>query len=215
MLKIYGSDLSYPANKVRFVANALGLKYEYIRVNLREGEHLKPEFLAINPVGKIPAIDDDGFRMMESNAIIKYLADKNNSPLYPRDIKQRAIIDMWIDFSSMHVGGASSKVVYNRLFAAMRGIPVDENSLKEGLQWLDRFLPVVDGQLKNNAFLCGAQMTIADLNLLAILDPSEAAQIDLSKYASLTKWRNGLRAQSFYTQVHKEYGESLKQAVKK
>ena len=79
MLKIYGADLSGPANKVRFVANYLGLKYDYVVVKLREGEHQKPEFLKINPIGKIPAIEDDGFTLFESNAICRYLADKNNS----------------------------------------------------------------------------------------------------------------------------------------
>src|SRR3989338_8931270 len=140
MLKIYGSDLSSPANKVRFVANHLGIKYEYIKVNLRAGEHLKPEFLKVNPVGKVPAIDDGGFCLFESSAIIRYLADKNNSAVYPKELKARAVVDEWMDFGSMHVGAALSKVTYNRLFAPMRGTPVDENSIKEGLGFLERFL---------------------------------------------------------------------------
>ena len=81
MLKIYGADLSSPANKVRFAANALGLEYEYIQVKLRDGEHKKSEFLKINPVGKIPVIDDDGFVLFESGAIAKYLCVKHNSAL--------------------------------------------------------------------------------------------------------------------------------------
>ena len=131
MLKIYGSDLSSPVNKVRFVANYLGLKYDYIIVKLREGEQNKPEFLRINPVGKIPAIDDDGFCLFESNAICRYLADKNQSAIYPKELKERANVDQWLDFGSMHVGAAVSKVVYNRIFAPMRKIEVDERSIKE------------------------------------------------------------------------------------
>ena len=212
MLKIYGSDLSAPCNKVRFAANALGLKYEYIRVNLREGEHQKPEFLKLNPVGKIPVIDDDGFYLFESNAIIRYLCEKNNSPFYPKGLKERAIVEQWLDFGSMHVGVALSKVVYNRVFAPIRKIAVDENSIKEGLSFLDRFLPVVDNQLGKNPYLAGKILTIADFNLLALLDPSEIADIDLSKYKNLTAWRGKLKQEKFYAQCHKEYGESLKQA---
>src|SRR3989338_9449165 len=166
MLKVYGSDLSAPSNKVRFAANALGLKYEFVFVNLREKEQLKPEFLKINPIGKIPAIDDDGFFLSESAAIMRYLADKQNSDLYPKALKERAIVDEWIDFTGFHIGGAMSKVIYNRLFAPRRGLPVDENSIKEGLGFLDRFLPVVDGQLAKNKFLTGAKITLADINLL-------------------------------------------------
>ena len=210
MLTIYGSDLSAPANKVRFAANAIGIKYEYKRIDLRAGEHLKPEFLAVNPVGKVPAIDYDGFKMFESNAIIRYLADKHNSPLYPKDVKERAVVEMWLDFGSMHVGAALSKVIYNRLFAPLRDIPVDEASLKEGLKFLGRFLPVVDGQLAKNKYITGATFTLADINLLALFDPCELAGIDLSAYPNITRWCNALRKEKFYTDCHQEYGASIK-----
>lgn len=215
MLKIYGSDLSSPANKVRFVANALNLPYEYVRVNLRAGEHMKPEYKQVHPANKIPAIDDDGFVLFESNAIIRYLADKCASPLYPKDLKARAVVEQWIDFGSMHVGAAASKVVYNRIFAPIRGIPIDESSLKEGLSFLARFLPVVDEQLGRSKYLAGDQMTLADINLLALLDPAEIANIDLAPYKNITVWRNSLRTKEFYTKCHKEYGEALKQSAAK
>ncbi len=210
MLKIYGSDLSSPSNKVRFVANFLGLKYEYSKVNLRAGEQSKPEFLKINPVGKIPAIDDSGFFLFESSAIIRYLADKNKSAIYPKELKERAVVDEWMDFGSMHVGMAVSKVTYNRLFAPMRGTPVDENSIKEGLGFLERFLPVVDGQLAKGEYLTGAALTLADFNMLAVLDPAEASQIDLSKYKNILRWRQALQKELFYTQCHKNYEDGLK-----
>jgi glutathione S-transferase len=196
---------------VRFTANALGFPHEYIKVNLREGEHRKPEFLKLNPVGKIPVIDDDGFVLFESNAIIKYLADKNNSPLYPKGLKERATIDKWIEFSSHHVGLATSKVVYNRFFAPRIGTPVDETSLKEGLAWIERFYPVIDQQIGANQYLVFNQFSLADVNLLAILDPAEIANIDLSKFHNITRWRENLKKQDFYTKCHKEFAEMLKQ----
>jgi glutathione S-transferase len=212
MLKIYGADLSSPANKVRFVANHLGLKYDYIVVKLREGEHQKSEFLKINPIGKIPAIDDDGFTMFESNAICRYLADKANSPIYPKALKERAAVEEWLDFGSMHVTMAVSKVVYNRVFAPLRKADVDERSIKEGLEFLARFLPIVDNQLSKNKHVLGDQITLADFNILAGLDPVEAAAIDITPYKNIVRWRNELKKQEFYTKCHKEYGESLKQA---
>src|SRR3989338_5290751 len=95
MLKIYGANLSGPSNKVRMVANYLGLEYEYLQVKIREGENKKEWFLKLNPIGKIPVIDDDGFCLFESNAIVKYLATKNRSSAYPQELKQRAIVDQW------------------------------------------------------------------------------------------------------------------------
>ena len=110
MLTIYGADLSSPSNKIRFVANILSLDYTYRPVKLRDGENRQDWYLKLNPTGKIPVIDDNGFVLFESNAICKYLLEKNNSALYPKDLKQRAIVDQWADFVSMHVSMALSKV---------------------------------------------------------------------------------------------------------
>ncbi len=210
MLTIYGSDLSSPANKVRFVANYLGLKYEYKKIDLGAGEQRKPEVLKLNPVGKVPFIDDDGFVLAESGAIIKYLADKVGSSLYPKGLKERALVDQEIDFITLHVNAALQKIVYNRVFAPRRKIAVDERSLEEGLNFLGRFLPIVEAQLAKSAYLAGNSLTLADMTLLSGLDPCEVANIDLSAYPKIRAWRENLRKQDFYTKCYKAYGESLK-----
>ncbi len=218
MLKIYGSDLSGPSNKVRFVANFLNLKYDYQRINLRAGEHKLPEFLKFSPAGKVPAIDDDGFTLFESGAIAKYLADKNTSDLYPKDSQRRAVVNAWTDYASFHVGIPTARVMYNRVFAPLRGIMPDENAIKSGLQDLDLSLPVIENQLSKNKFLSGDKITLADMTLLAILDPVEAAGIDISKYQKLNAWRTNLAKQDFYTKCHKSYLDALnnfKQNLKK
>ena len=163
MLTIYGADLSSPSNKVRFVANALGLNYTYRPVKLREGENRQEWFLKVNPFGKIPAIDDDGFMLFESNAICKYLLNKKNSPLFPQELKVRALVDQWVDFGSMHVGLAMSKVFYNRVLAPVIKVPVDEQSLKDGLVFLDRFLPVINNQLDKNKFTSSLQSALTQV----------------------------------------------------
>lgn len=215
MLTIYGADLSSPANKVRFVANALQCPYEYRVIKLREGEHKQPWYLAINPVGKIPAISDGDFSLFESGAIIRYLCDKNNSPLYPKDLKQRAIVDQWTDFSNFHIMINVSKIVFNRVFAQRFNMPVSQDSLQDGLKFLDQNLPVIENRLNQCRFLAGDSMTIADITLLAALDPAEVAQIDLSKWPKTVALRNYLKSQAFYTQCFKNYGEGLETPVAK
>ena len=207
MLKIYGANLSAPANKVRMAANALGLPYEYIPVSIRSGENRTKEYLKMHPAGKVPVIDDDGFILFESDAIIQYLADKQESSLYPKDTKRRALVDQWMDFSAIHVGGAMGKVVFNRIFAPLIKTPVDERSLADGLKFLDSFLPVVDRQLSRNPYLAGDEFSLADIALLAVLDPSEVAGIGLSSYQCLVKWRAELMKKDFYTQCHASYGD--------
>jgi len=209
MLTIYGADLSAPANKVRMVANALGLKYAYKRVSLRDGEHKTPEYQKLHPASKVPVIDDDGFVLFESGAIIRYLADKAGSELYPTRPQERAIVEQWIDFGTIHIGGAFSKVIFNRVFAPRINVPVDENSLSDGLKFLGRFLPVIEEHLCRYRYLAGERMTLADINLVALMDPAEIAGIDLSPYPSIVQWREALKKQDFYTKCHRQYGESL------
>ena len=210
MLTIYGSDLSGPAIKCRLTASILGIDYKWQLVNLREGEQKKEWFLNINPVGKVPAIDDGGFHLFESNAICKYLCDKANSPLYPKDVKKRAIIEQWIDYSCFHIGANFIPVVYNRLFAAMRGLPVNEKAITDGLDNLKLYFPVIENQLTKHQYIASQEISLADIILLALLEPAEMAKIDLSAYPKVSAWRTDLKKQKFYTSCYKEYGEMLK-----
>src|SRR5476649_1706755 len=203
MLTVYGFDFSSTANKVRFAANAMGLQYEYRRVNLFAGEQKTPEFQKLNPIGRVPAIDDDGFKVFESAAIIRYLADKNNSSLYPKDLQKRTIIDQWIDFANLHVATALARVTFNRVMYKMLNAEKDERSLADGVKFLGQFLPLIEKQLKENKYLAGGEMTLADINLLAVLDPVELSSVDLSAYPSIVNWRKNLKTQSFYTKCHK------------
>jgi len=210
MLIIYGADLSSPSNKVRFVAHYIGSEYEYVRKKIKDGETRKAEYLKMHPAGKIPVIDDEGFILFESNAICKYLCEKSGSDLYPQDLKQRAIVDQWMDFVSMHVGSAINKVVFNRVFAPVIPVEVDERSMQDGLNFLNRFLPVVDNQLKDHPYMAGERLSLADINLLATVDPVEIAQIDLSPYPHLLQRRKELQQEDFYTRCHTAYGEKYK-----
>jgi len=209
MLKIYGIGLSSPVNKVRFVANALELSYEFVNVNIMAGETQTESYLKMHPAGKIPVIDDDGFILFESTAIAKYLIAKNNSDLYPSELKAIAIEDQWIDFGSSHIATAMGRVAFNRVLAPIINAPVDQQSLKDGLSFLDRFLPIVDTQLSQKKFLTGEKMSLADINLLSALDPAEAGEVDLSGYKNLKKWRENLMSQEFYTKCHKSYTDAL------
>ena len=210
MLTIYGSDLSGPAIKVRLTASLLGINYKWQVINLREGEQKQEWFLKINPVGKIPALDDDGFHLFESNAICRYLCDKFNSPLYPEDIKERAIVEQWISFVSAHIGSNFMTIVYNRVFAPRMNRPVNDKAVSEALELLKQYFPVIEKELCQHQYIASGKLSLADIVLLSNLEPAEMAQIDLSVYPKLTAWRNGLKNQPFYTSCYKEYGEMLK-----
>lgn len=209
MLKIYGMPVSNNVNKVRYTANAVGLEYELIPVNLMEGEQRSEEFLKLNPVGKVPVLQDEDITLFESMAIARYLANKTSSKLYPQDLKQRAVVDQWIDFCNIHVQGMLTRVLFNRLIAPMVGAEVDENSLNFGLKMLGQYFPVLDNQLGISSYLTGEDLTLADINLVAILDPAQAAGVDMSGYQNLNNWFNNIKQQNFYQKCHADYNEVL------
>jgi len=178
-MKIYGSDLSFPANKARMAAYAVGIDFDYIQVNLKAGDQRVDTFLDMNPIGKIPVLDDDGFYVFESNAIARYLGKKVNSPLFPSDLQASTTIDQWMEFISHHIGNALGKVLFNTHFYSFMGVEKDERSLSDGRAWLEKYCPVLDSQLKENEFLTGPTMTMADICMLATCDPFQVIDIDM------------------------------------
>lgn len=210
MLKIYGHFLSMPSNKVRLCASYLGLPFEYVHVDLQSGENGKPEYLAINPAGRVPAIDDGGFTLNQSDAICKYLcALSGPSPFYPADIKEQAVVNQWIDLCTQHVQQAMGRLFFNRVVVKFLGEDPDEMSIKTGENMLARDLPMIEARLADNAFLCGENFTLADIALGAAIEPSEMAGVDLSPYPAIVKWRKRLMGQEFYQRVHAHFGAEM------
>ncbi|MBP9855487.1 MAG: glutathione S-transferase family protein [Candidatus Omnitrophica bacterium] len=213
MIKLYGVGFSNNISKVRYCLNYLNLQYDIVQTNPMAGETKTPEYQSISPTGKIPAIDVDGFKLFESNTINRYLATINNSPIYPQDVKKRAIIDAWTDYTSIHVAHAMGRVLYNRSFAPAFGQKVDEESIRVGLEFLDKYFPILEKQLSQNPYIAGKEFSLADINLLAVLDPSELAKVSLEKYPAIKKWQAGLQAQPFYQKCYKNYTQFVQDAL--
>ena len=213
MIKLYGIPVSNNIAKVRYVLNYLGLEYEMVPTSPMDGSNQTEEYLQISPTGKIPGIDIDGFKLFESSAIIRYLATIHQSDLYPTDPKQRAIVDAWSDYGSIHVAQAQGRVTFNRVLAPTMGMPVDESSLQTGLEFLNKYFPIIDRQLSKTKYLAGDSLTLADINLLAIMDPFEISQISLEGYDNIKKWRSDLISQDFYQKCYPDFTEFLQKAM--
>lgn len=205
-MKLYGHNFSFNSNKIRFVANALGITYDFQVIDLAAGEQRQEWFLKINPIGKIPVLVDGDYSLAESNAIVRYLAEKSNSPFYPSDLKKRSTVNQWMDFGSIHMGTAAmGKILFNTFVYKMVNMPKDENSLQEGRTFLGKYLQIIDAQLKQGQYICGNEITLADFNILSVLDPCESVGFDLSPYPNVVAWRTKLQAKDFYKKVFTSY----------
>ena len=207
MLNVYGHFFPMPSNKVRLCVSYLELPHEYHHVDLTKGEQQSSEFLKINPMARVPAIENDGFILDQSDAICKYLcAISDLSGFYPEDIHGQAKVNQWIDFSSQHVLHAMGRLFFNLVVTGRLGGDIDEMSVKTGRRMHARDLPHVETQLSENAYLTGDRLTLADITLIAALEPAEMVKTDLSVYPALTKWRKGIMDRNFYKRVHNHFG---------
>ena len=193
MIKLYDSATNSNSRKIHAIARDCDVTLEMMPVDLMQGDGQKPEFLSINPNGKIPAMVDDGLKLFESNAIMCYIAAKHQSPLLPKDASGRAQVDQWLFWQTAHLSAATGKVAWERLYKKYRNLgEPDQARVEEGLAELDRYLTVLDGVLAKSPYVCGSSLTVADYAICSTLAkaPRERLQIEneILKHPHVKKW---------------------------
>jgi glutathione S-transferase len=183
-LRIYGIARTR-AFRALWIAKELGLDYEHIPVEIGQAGARQPEYLAINPNGRLPAIDDGGFALWESLAITLYLAKKHGTGrLYPATLEGEAKAWQWSLWSVQEV----DRGVNIWSLHAVRLPPADRDPqrLAEALKVLEAPFRVLDGALADRPYLLGDDFTVADLNVSAVI--SRAIDMDLSGTPRLGDW---------------------------
>ncbi len=185
-MKFYGHSYSNASRRAQMFCEEAGIPYTFITVELMKGEQYQPEYLALNPNAKVPTIDDDGFVLWESQAIMRYLADKHKaSQWYPAEPRARAVVDQWCDWNHTRLGPEAGKIMFNTHFAGDQGNP---QAIEDAKKWLVKILPVLEGVLSRQAYICGDHPTLADLAAVTNLAYLEMCQYDLSAYPAVTQW---------------------------
>jgi len=181
-LRIYGIARTR-AFRVLWMAEDLGLDYDHIPIEIGPAGARKPEYLAINPNGRLPAIDEAGFTLWESLAITLYLAKKHGR-FYPTTLESEARAWQWSLWAVQEV----DRGVNIWSLHAMRLPPSDRDPqrLAEALKVLTPPFKVLDGTLASRSHLLGEDFTVADLNVAAVI--SRAIDMDLSATPHLAQW---------------------------
>ena len=176
------------SRKVCAAAKYLGSKLEYVRVSLPDGEQRKPEFLAINPNGKVPVLVDGKASIWESRAIMCYLAEKAGSDFWPRD--ERAVdVIRWLCWDTAHFSRYTGTLVFENVIKPALGIgEPDAAAVKEALGHFRQFAAVLDGHLAGRKFIVGEQPSVVDFAVGGFLPDAEAAQIPLAEYPEVVRW---------------------------
>jgi glutathione S-transferase len=182
-MKIYGDVGSGNCLKVKYTADRLGLPYTWVPVDIMKAETRTPEFLQLFPLGRIPAVQfDDGRRLAESNAIIRYLA--HGSPLLPEDPFAQAKVDEWLFWEQYSHEPYIATTRYHIVYL--------KRSLNQREAWRvergEAALDLMDRELATRSWLAGQTMTVADIALLAYTRLAHEGGFDLASRPHLRAW---------------------------
>ncbi len=199
MIRLWGRTNSLNVQKVLWTLAELGLAYDRSDAGLAFGVVGTPEYLAMNPNGLVPTIEVDGFRLWESNAIVRYLAAKYGSGwLYPEALEERAGAERWMDWQQTTLYPPLVPVFLNlvRFSPEKRDMAAVTANAAE----FERRLAIVDRQLAANDYMNGTRFSMADIPIgvtvsrWSRLPLERQSRLNVERWLNLLKERPGFKA---------------------
>jgi glutathione S-transferase len=190
-MRLYYHPLSSNSRRVVMTAIHLNVTLECVVVDLLRGEHRAADYLRLNPNGKVPLLDDDGFVLWESHAIMQYLADRSpRQTIYPEDIRARADVNRWLFWSAYHFTPAVGMISRERVSQRMVGGPgaPDPIEIERGEALLTAAARVLDAHLADKQWIAHDKLTLADLAIAAPLMHTAVAQLPVTRFDNLQAW---------------------------
>lgn len=219
-LKLYYFPVSQPSRSVLLLLKEAGLEYEGTVINLMKGEQKQAEFLAINSMGLVPTIVDDGFTLSESGAILSYIAESRAlTSWFPTDLKVRARVNYWLHWNHSATRLSTLKLLRPK-FSGKEATEEDVKKFAEIVAVLDAQLDKNIKENEHNRFIAGtSEPTIADLLLVPELDQlteDAFSLFDYTPYPHVVQYMKDVRgAVKSYDEVHlpmKAVADSLKKS---
>lgn len=181
-IRLYRMGLSGHCHRVELMMSLLGLACDAVDVNLLRHEHKTPEFLALNPLGQVPVIEDGDVLLADSNAILVYLVRTYSpeSAWWPAAPVAAAQVQRWFSLAAslLAAGPATAR------FAGLIGQPIDPHSQALG----HRLFAVMEATLANRSWLVGDAPSVADIALYSYSAQAEIGGIALADYPQLRAW---------------------------
>lgn len=196
-MKLYCDPISTVSRPVMLFAAECGIAYDRVHVDLMNHENRDPAYLAINPNGVVPFLDDDGFTLGESTAILKYLALKSGSPAYPTELRAQARVDEALAWFATNLHEYFCLFTIYPNFGIPHGVgpTLAQGMIAFGEEASPRWLQVLDGRMiGDRPYVCGDQITLADYLGAAFITLGEATAYDFAPYPNIRRWIANMRA---------------------
>jgi glutathione S-transferase len=189
-MKLYFHPMSGNSRRVLLVATHLDVPLERVVVDLTQGEQRGAPHLQRNPNGRVPVLEDDGFVLWESRAIMAYLADKTpGQTLLPTDPRGRADVNRWLFWCAAHMAPANTVLVFENFVKAVTGRgPADPAEVARGEALVAQYAPVLDAHLAGRTWVAQDRVTLADFSLAASFALAGPARLPIAGYANLRSW---------------------------
>ena len=215
-MKFYFHPVSTTCRPIMMLAADEGIPLENVVVDLFTGEHMRDPYSVVNPSKQVPAIQDGDFCLTESSAILKYLADKVNSPAYPKDLQKRARVNERMDWlNTGFYRDFGYGLVYPQLFPHHKRATDEahKGTIDWGKEQCKRWFGVFDKMIGSHKYVCGDALTIADYWGADILAAGDLIGTHFSQYANITRWMNTMRALPNLKKTHEAH-EGMVQHIK-
>jgi glutathione S-transferase len=193
MPKLHRHPLSGHAHRAELFLSLIGEPAELVEVDLAAGAHKQDAFLALNPLGQVPVLEDDGVVVADSNAILVYLAEsRGRADWYPADPVLRARVQRWLSVAANEIANGPAAARLATVFGA--GLDRDAAKAKA-----DRILTVVEGALGATGWLVGDRPTIADVALYSYVAHAPEGGVSLEPFPRIRAWLGRIAALPGFT----------------
>jgi glutathione S-transferase len=209
-MKLYYHPVSTVSRPVVLFAMDSGIPLQLQVVDLMTGEHRTPAYASINPSMLVPVLEDGDFRLTESSAILKYLADKVGSAAYPKDLQKRARVNEMMDWlNTGFYRDFGYNLVYPQLFPhhKRRSDEAHSGTVEWGKQKAKFWFEVLDQRLlgSRSKYLCGDELTIADYLGAGMISLGELIHCDFSPYPNLARWYAAMKARPNWAKANEVF----------
>jgi glutathione S-transferase len=191
-MKLYYAETINP-RKVCAVARYLEVPVEFVRMDLRDRETRTPEFLALNPNGKVPLLQDGEHCLWESNAIMCRLSDLAGADLWPRDQRQIDVL-RWLFRDTEHFSRYAGRLYFEHIIrpSILDQPNPDAEAVAEALGYFRTYATILDKHLDDRRYVVGDTLTVADFALGITLPYADAARIPVKEFPAIERWHQRL-----------------------
>ena len=192
---LFHSPMSFNARRAVMTTIELALDIELVHVDLAKGAQKQPEFLKMNVAGRVPVLEDDGFYLAESNAIMQYLADETaGQTLYPRDPRRRADVNRWLFWSAHHLSPSVGILNWERGVKAFLGLGDPDPALvARGEVLFGESIRALDRHLEGREFVSGEALSLADLAIATPFMTMARAKLPMGESPHALAWLDRMR----------------------